>query len=724
MAQKEFTEEELLKAGAAEPEFSEEDLMNQGAVPLELPKAERMLQELKQIGSDVGSAAQTGFDAVGDLIKYTDAPLKETAMIPKRVYESGSLEDIGNAILEPIKQIGQSGEDAPEWNQVYSEYGVPTKQESGPALSGAINMLQGPNIPMGQNEPDSYQMPEITPEQASNELPGINEFAGGATEMLVGGKGLEGAASAGKFLAKNAAKGMGAVSDFVTGSNMVSNLGRQAVQTVKDTGEEVADIFKKFANPKLVNTKIAHEGEDANIIKEMFPDGDVPNAIKYTKDSEIVKMENKLRGADYGGEIAKKHNSAIEKAYNYVLGQAQKIASRTKLGRPLESRQAGEYLIQKYNDMKTAIINSADITRAKAVNALKKPEQPGIIGMFNKVMGDDGYPKISTQGLGRIRKTADALKERVSKLTMGKNNPVAEQLAELKLIVDDASNITSIGELEAKIKTVANLAFNIDSPFNPQDKRSLEKLYFAMTDAFTDTIRTTMGEDKAAELIKNNEKLSKFFKSTSEIDTYLANRSANKLPAEGAFTELIEKANSTELKQIAENFNPEDLDVIRSSYLNAKLSGKNLHITDENIYIPKWKAMINDLQKDQTFKILFKPEEQDRIISALKIGEDLGSPIVNKNPTLLGGMKDRVLLNPAIKRHVNVMENGAPVFDQSGAIGAGRDLLKTGLIKQNVVDEFAPPMMTPEQRIQMIDADPSLSPSQRASEKQKVWSGK
>lgn len=679
---------------------------------LSLPTMERMGEEASKIGQSVGETIQAGVEGFGDVIEYLDAPMKEAAMIPKRIFKADSLADVGQALYEPVRQLEDSSDPSMQWNEVFKEYSVPDVNL--PAAMALAQQSQNPYAPKELMDELKTQMLEPG---TTMSLPNI---AGAATEMAVGGKGLEAGLKVLKGAAKYGAKGAGHVTDMLTGSPMTSNLGKQMAQTVKDTGSEIADISRKFGNPKLVNTKEFFDGEKANIVDEVFGK-DVPNVVKYTGDSEIVKMEKKLQSsADYGGEYAKKHNDSINKVWDYVKEIPQKIVKATKLGRPLDEREAGNFLIQQYNAVKNAVINKADFTRASIIQQLDEIPNPTFL---EKLMGKSGYPPITASSKKTINDRVKLLTDKVVAMKIGKNNPLAQQLDELKNIMKDVDSIKDIRELQLRIKSVAELAFNIDSPFNPQDKKSLEQLYFAMTNAFTDNVKHYFGDDIAKSLVKNNEELSKFFKRTNKIDSYLYERSQTKLSPEAAFKDLVEKGNSKELEQLIETLTPEDIDVLRASYLNNKLFHKEALEFGDDIVSPNWQQIANNLNKDTAFKVLLKPEEQNRILNALALGNRVGKPIRKSQSATLSSLKDRVLLNPAIKRHVGVMEGSQPVFDQTGMMGLGRDILKTGLVKQNVLDELSP-MMTPEERLMMIDQDPNMSPSQRAVEKQKVFEGR
>lgn len=715
MAEKTFTEEELIAEGATPAGgLTEEELLAEGAQPLELPTPERMAQELGAIGKDVVSGVGSGVQSIGDAIKYFDAPINEAAMIPKRVSESKSLADIGDALIKPIQQLGESGDDAPTARDIMTSYAVPDKNPDDPYRSvlwetfpKAAQLLKATTDISDQN------LNQITPTPAT--------MGAVAYDSVAGGKGLDLGLKTVKLAASAGANLLGHATDVITGSPFTSNLGKQAVDTVKNTGSEILDISRKFGNPKLVNTKEFFDGEKANLVEDVFGT-DIPDVVRYTGDSEIVKMQRKLQtSADYGGEYAKKHNATITKVWDYVKNIPQQIVKGTKLGRPLDDREAGRFLIDQYNKIKNGIINQADLTRASIIDQLDEIPEPNFV---QRLMGKSGYPPITPSSQQTIKDKVKLLTDKVVSMKIGQNNPLAEQLEELRLIMKDVGSIKDIRELQQKIKSVAELAFNIDSPFKPQDKKSLESLYHAMTNAFSDNVKHYFGDDIAKSLEVNNKALSDFFNKTDKIDGYLYERSQTKLTPEAAFRDLIEKGNSKELQQLADTLDPSDLDILRASYLNNKLFQKEALEFGEDIVSPKWQTIANNLNKDLSFKVLFKPSEQERILDSLALGQRIGAPIKKSQSMTVGGLKNRLLNIPAIKRHKNVMENAAPVFDESGRIGQARDAAIMGIKKQNVLDNYRPPMMTPEERLMMIDQDSSLLPTQRAVEKQKVFNGK
>lgn len=616
----------------------------------------------------VASALGTGAGYVGDVINYLDAPMREAAMAPKRVYEG----DVQGALLEPLLQFTESGSQAPAWKDVAQAYGVPKEIEIKAPYSTEeiMKMARGEQIP-----------------ERKVGIP-VAEDIGMITEMGLGGKGLGATIKAAKPVVKGTAIVGGKALDLATGSTMPSEVLKQTGQAIKTGAEELKTAAKEFSDPTMVNRQASFGKNEKNIVSEIFGD-DVPSAIKYTPDSEIVRMEKVLADKAGGGSFVKKHNEGVGKIVDYLTNIPSKIAAKTRIGSPLPKREAGAFLIDSYNKKVKEIFNSIDFTRDSVVKQL---------------MDDDfNVPALTQRSTTNISRIAKKLQNEVASLEVGVSNPVALQAKEIKAIAQDIEAMVTapkgksfapgtIRDLHNKLTSIGKLAYEPNSPFNPVDKTRLKKLYSDLNKEFLGDVREYLGDQIADDLIANNKTMSNFFAASKPIDDVLSDLSTKQMPPEDAFRSIVEKGNSHELKAIQDILGSEEYNVLKSSYLNDKIQ-KNIKFIEEGSDVPpavNWQTLENNLRKENSFNVLFDNDEQNAILAAISLGKRMGTPYASKSGTGLSvgaqNLRDRIFGMTQLERQKNVMEGKSMPMRGKAVGGVPRMLLQ----KQNVLQNIDP----------------------------------
>lgn len=619
---------------------------------------------VEPVGSVVGSVA--GY--VGDVINYLDAPMREAAMAPKRISEGY----VGEALYEPFAQFAQSGSDAPTWKDVAESYGVPKEIEMEAPLSveEIVKKARGEEFP-----------------QRTMAIP-ASEDIGMISELALGGKGLGASIRAAKPIAKGITKIAGKGLDLVAGSTLPSEALKQAGSAVTTGAQELKQAAKEFADPTIVNRASSFGNTEKNIVQDIFGN-DIPSAIKYTPDSEIVRMEKVLADKAGGGQLVKKHNEAVKKVVDYIADIPNKIAAKSTTGSPLPKREAGSFLLDRYNAKVKDIFKNIDVSRNSIV----------------KMMTDEDFnvPGLSSETARNIKREASKIKNEIKGLKVGENNPVALEIKEIQAIIDDVDAMVtipkgktfvpgSIKDLHNKLTSIGRLAFEPGSPFHPIDKARLKKLYNSLNKEFISDVRLQLGDEIADGLIANNKTMSNFFAASKPIDDVLSDLSGKQLPPEEAFKAIIEKGDSNELRAIQELLSEGDYKTLKASYINDKIQ-KNMKFIDENSDIPpavNWSKLENELSRENAFDFLFDKSEQDQIKAALGIGRRMGTPYASKSGTGLSvgaqNLKDRVFGMTQLQRQKDVMEGASQPIRGEAVGGVPRMLLQ----KQNVLQNISP----------------------------------
>ena len=657
-----------------------------------------------ELGKDALNLGYEGvIKPIGSAIDYLDAPMREAAMAPARIAQG----DIWQAVSEPIAQFSQPGSEAPSWKQVSEAYGIPEKKLVSPIVQG--QPLYGSAY---EQAPPSWEEDkvEVRPSQQ----------AGVLLESALGGKGLSASLKAAKALGGVALKAGLKVADVAAGSTAPSELGKQAGEAIGATIEEAKKAGAEILDPRLVNEPVVFGSKEGNVVKEIFGN-EIPSKIKYTPDSEIIRLEEMLADRGGGGEIVKKHNEGVKKVFDYVNDIPMKIAEKTTVGAPLPAKEAGTFLVDKYNDKVREFFNQVDFTRKSAALQLRDPE-------FN-------FPPITDKTASELRRYTNKMKNEVKGISIGKTNPVAQEAEELGHIIDDIQKMTgpdlakigNVNELSNKITALGRLAFEPKSPFAPVDKVRLQQLYHKMNEAFISDVGHYLGPEIAQQLKTNNAKISSFITDVTPIEGMLKD-TKHQMASEKIFEALIEKGDSKELDAIQKILTPDEFNVLKASYLSNKLA-RHTSFYPEMGGLPsvQWKTLENGLKRDRTFEYLFPKDEKNKLLAALNVGSRLGTPYASKSGTgkSLAGMniKDRLILSPMLARQKAVMEGTAKPIQSLPTAG----LLKLGMQKQNVlpiiqqdpmqigaqmVQEALQAGMPPEMIDQELRNNKNLSPSQ------------
>lgn len=616
----------------------------------------------------VAGVAGSAIGYVGDVINYLDAPMREAAMIPKRISEGS----VAEALTEPFFQFMESGTQAPTWKDVAESYGIPKEIEI--------------ESPYSTQEIMQKARGEETPQRMMG-IP-VSEDVGMITEMALGGKGLGTSIRVAKPITKAAGKLIGKSIDLATGTTMPSEALKQTGSALKTGVQEAKKAAQEFADPTLVNKSSTFGTTEKNIVQEIFGK-DIPSSIKYTPDSEIVRMEKVLADKSGGGQLVKKHNEALKKVVDYISDIPNKIAFNSSTGNPLPKREAGAFLLDRYNAKVKDIFNNIDITRN------------GIVRMMTDE--DFNVPGLSPETARNIKREASKIRSEIKGLRVGQNNPVALEIKEIEAIIDDVEAMVtvpkgktfapgSIKDLHNKLTSIGRLAFEPGSPFHPIDKARLKRLYNSLNKEFISDVRLQLGDEIADGLIANNKTMSNFFAASKPIDDVLSNLSSKQLPPEEAFKAIIEKGDSGELKAIQDLLSEADYKTLKASYLNDKIQ-KNMKFIDENSDIPpavNWSKLENELNRENSFYFLFDKNEQAKIKAALGIGRRMGTPYASKSGTGLSvgaqNLKDRIFGMTQLERQKNVMEGVSQPIRGQAVGGVPRMLLQ----KQNVLQNISP----------------------------------
>jgi len=250
-----------------------------------------------------------------------------------------------------------------------------------------------------------------------------------------------------------------------------------------------------------------------------------------------------------------------------------------------------------------------------------------------------------------------------------------KQLKKLEKAFTSASgNQASFKDMVLALKNVGEAAFDEDFIIGqvPADVKKLRDIYFKVSDALKETVKTHLGEDIYNSLLENNQKMSAFFDQTSPIVSHIQNTN---LANEELFKSLIMHGNTTEIKAMVETLPQDQLNQVKGAYLyNLVEADKDGNRGFRHLY--------NALNKnDHILKILYNPKEITDIKELLELGDEIGPYISHLHATgesvqfddlknrLFNGVYNRSVLGGLKERATN----GPPPVTTRGL----KDIIKT-----------------------------------------------
>ncbi len=370
-------------------------------------------------------------------------------------------------------------------------------------------------------------------------------------------------------------------------------------QAIKYTNQALDNQVKKLsggqvATPLEVGDAIKADYDQST--KELF------DQIDFTYQSVAKQLPN-LTVKDIAPNAAKGLNSSL-------TSMSRELSRRARLGVTDTSRAQASDLLKTVNNIQN-IMGEVNAERL-SINASKG--QQSVLNKINQRLGSQENPVTM----------AEFIKSHVK--NDGKFDGLITPKEKEKFIANFETARGNFQDLVYQLQELGREAFTARVPGAaiPPDIKGLQKLYFDVQKTIYDTVEKAIGTDRAMELASNNKLIHDFLSDKNIVGKALK---TDNPAGEKVFEALIKNGNSVQLKAVTELISPETLQKARGAWLDSLLTPN----IDGNY---SFKTVFNNLNKnEQKFGSLFTPQERVDFHELLKLGSDMGIPIMSTSAT-------------------------------------------------------------------------------------------
>lgn len=620
----------LTKSEKAELEALQSEVTNQGqsenANNFELSSDE--MRELEMLKSEFAKnpellkqAEEKGFfSELGDDLKEFGLGALDTAIkvgnvidsytgAPTRAFLGQHLENLkpGAEYKAPIEaSINQFGEDpnlAPTGKQIAREFGV-----SDTSLSELF-----PNLYTTDDEKAkewlTFKKGGFADISASGAA-GLALDLGLDPTLIVGGlmKGAGKGANVAKKVASTGDETLDALKAVKKG-NVVSD----SLESLSENTKAMQGLISQMTNPhQRPGYKRLLEIAKKN---QMAPEN-LPYAVEFGPDSLASRMQRYRAEGPLGQPILEK----ISDAYRMVDDAAKKQIVNISRQSPRGREYAGNLIREAYDGAVDKLYKNVDITYSN-IDRL----QPGLL------VDDKAFNKLNKK-LDSFDKWASG---KVSRAIPGE--PL-EEARHLKNVIEAVKKQDgSVKQLVEVMQDIGETAFKSQNYLEktPKDIKRLRELYYDMSDAVVESVKSGLGDEMAQSLVENNKLFKNFFDDSSFVKA-IGNKNVD---AQKLFNNIVKNGDLNQIESIKKLFDTETLQKLKGEYLNSLLKYNN----DETI---NFTALKNALNGDSPALKLFHPDEVKDIKDLIYLRSQLGKGPLSTSGTGATNQMMRFLSNP------------------------------------------------------------------------------
>ena len=422
------------------------------------------------------------------------------------------------------------------------------------------------------------------------------------------GKGL---GMAGKNIAKYGAKGV----DVVTGTKTATKIGKGVQEGTIELGSGVKHMFD--GKPVKDWDNMEDIAKRNNIDSE-----NLPAAVKYGK-SSYKSYAERVKGEGPSGEALRvRHEDRVVDVNNAVSKEVQAIAG----GRPLDNVQSGAMLKTKFDEHVNKVFDEVG-------------------ARYDDVTAGNPNLLIENNALNKMDNTINSIKRSAERdFKKGASNVIRNQGKQILRNIEMIQK--SGGSYKETLESLRDIGKEAFSSTNPAmvgpSKKEMQKLYFAMRDALTETadkVNPNLGRN----LRENNRILSELIGEKSTIGKIIQNPN---LADENILKSVLN--NTKSIKALKRFYSPEEMKSLKGTFLNTMIK-KNLNEGSIN-----FKGIFNKLEnKRDLAKELFEVDELKNFEDLLGFGDRLGIPVMSTSGTGTSNIFSQLIKEP-IQRAANV----------------------------------------------------------------------
>ena len=539
---------------------------------------------------NIGGAALEGAVATGQFIdKFTGAPTRAAI---GELQQGIGLPDPTASVDEQLQAQGFTIQDAPQDRGLLESIGETAKTFG--KQFGADPTL----APSGKELVETAGVPEGIPSTVAGFLVDVaadptNVIPVGAALKLAG-KGIKGGS-------KLAVKGSAKAVDIATGARTTETL-----KGVSRSADNIINLVKKRFNPKLADdfeemTSIANKNSvDTKLL---------PEAIEFGNDTVVDRAGRALTEGPAGEERLKKFLTAKGQIDDALDVQIDVISKQ----RFVDRVDAGKHLLESYNKGIDRVFKDVDFTY-KSIGSqvpgleLSEAASKAMNIKLNKI-SRDAARMVRTGVTSSRRAQGKQLLEAVQKVKGSKSyNQAVDQLQEIGNVAFKKTQ-QALGDV-------------------PVETKEMQKMYFALRDGLTSTVRSNLGDDIANGLQKNNKALSKLFSDNSVLAPVIGRKN---ISPEAVFKSLIENGDSKKLDALRSILTKEEIAPLKAAFVEGLIKR---NADGEVLFASTIKSLQGNKKIKDVMRSLFdSPEELDEIRDLLRLGDRMGNPFLSTSAT-------------------------------------------------------------------------------------------
>lgn len=468
---------------------------------------------------------------------------------------------------------------------------------------------------------------------------------------------VKGAKLAGEGALKAAelgARGVGKAVDILSATNRGTRVAEGLIGGTKDVADTISKTLDVSRNFKPLTTAPERL---KTLEKYGIKADELPSGAIYGQRSVPAKLEKTLSEGLDASEYTEKWEKAREKLDLATQGSIQNASKAA----PMLPTDAGDHIRSALTNSQKKLFDDTILTYQSSQKLVP-----------NNALSESAMNSIQTKLNGL---------EKWAKGEMLRGTPAQRSAARSMLTtIQGARNAVGSGNYKQTVEVMSNIgraAFGNDPKLLSRaapDAAKLKDLYHTMSDGVVSTLKENVSPDMAAQLVKDNERMTDFFKTKSALGPVL---DAEK-DAARAFSASV--ATPERVKALKKLITPEDFNSVRASYLQDLVSvgndGVNYGTTLKNLKDPKNAGVLREM---------FSHDELKDIKEILKTGIDIGGDRLGPSTV---GMNVLSSLNP---KNLAARVGGKKVFEKyhgetiKGLLGRSAGAAKSGVGVQDAI---------------------------------------
>jgi len=401
-----------------------------------------------------------------------------------------------------------------------------------------------------------------------------------------------------KYGVKPIIKGTAEGVNFMTNTRVAS----EAVKIAGGIGRKTKQLLNNVFSPTVAKDaeKFFDIAKKNNIDLKLLPE-----TVEFGRHTTIGKMARAQ--AELGGERAAQWMDALEKVDDVLSEKARTIAGPAGI---LDDIQAGAKIKEGIEAGTKSFFDSMDITYNRVL------EMAG----GDIPISADAARKMSSR-FNKIEESAAAAM-RTGTINTSASKDVLGILQKSKEALASGSQ----AEILRQARDIRTLLQKPASTSFTPDRSAIQRIYQTLTNGFVDSTTENLGKDIGETLARNNKAMAEFIENLKSVEPIVLKNAES---PEKIYRNLITSGSSGKIESLRRILLPEDFNAVRASFLDNVIK-KNV---DGYVLHGSSLKELTSRKSRPLVEAMFTADELAEISDMLKLGDRIGSPILNTSAT-------------------------------------------------------------------------------------------